>query len=42
MNQETANQAIEEGIIDEAAFGRPFISNLDLIDRLKNGNELEE
>ncbi|MBV7508642.1 alkene reductase, partial [Bacillus sp. sid0103] len=42
LNPEMANQAIEEGIIDVAAFGRPFISNPDFIHRLKNGEKLEE
>jgi 2,4-dienoyl-CoA reductase-like NADH-dependent reductase (Old Yellow Enzyme family) len=42
LNPEMANQAIEEGIIDVAAFGRPLISNPDFIHRLKNGKELEE
>ncbi|MBT2730265.1 alkene reductase [Bacillus sp. ISL-75] len=42
LNPEMANQAIEEGIIDVAAFGRPLISNPDFIHRLKIGKELEE
>lgn len=42
LNPEMANQAIEEGIIDVAAFGRPFIANPDFIHRLKSGKELEE
>ncbi|MGG1678512.1 alkene reductase [Neobacillus sp. NRS-1170] len=42
FNPELANQAIEEGNIDVAAFGRPYISNPDFIHRLKNGIEIEE
>lgn len=42
LNPEMANEAIEEGSIDVAAFGRPLISNPDLIYRLKNGLEVEE
>ncbi|MCM3586648.1 alkene reductase [Mesobacillus maritimus] len=38
----TAEEALEEGTIDVAAFGRPLISNPDFINRLKNGEELEE
>ncbi|MES9682441.1 alkene reductase [Gottfriedia acidiceleris] len=42
LNPEMANKAIEEGIIDVAAFGRSFISNPDFLHRLKNGIEIEE
>ena len=35
-------KAIEEGTIDLAAIGRPFIPNPDLIERLKSGEEIEE
>jgi N-ethylmaleimide reductase len=38
----TAEQALREGTIDVAAFGRPMVSNPDLVHRLKNGEELEE
>lgn len=34
--QETAEKAIEEGHADLIAFGRPFISNPDLVQRFKN------
>ncbi|SEN72096.1 hypothetical protein/N-ethylmaleimide reductase [Mesobacillus persicus] len=42
LDPETAEQALEEGTIDVAAFGRPLVSNPDFISRLKNGDELEE
>ena len=35
--QETAEKAIAEGNADLIAFGRPFISNPDLVQRFKNG-----
>ena len=35
--QETAEKAIAEGHADLIAFGRPFISNPDLVERFKNG-----
>ena len=35
--QETAEKAIAEGHADLIAFGRPFISNPDLVQRFKNG-----
>ncbi len=34
---ETAEQAVAEGLADLIAFGRPFISNPDLVDRFRNG-----
>ncbi len=40
--QETAEKAIEEGHADLIAFGRPFISNPDLVQRFKNGWPLAE
>lgn len=40
--QETAEQAISEGHADLIAFGRPFISNPDLVQRFKNGWPLAE
>ncbi|WP_088072511.1 alkene reductase [Gottfriedia luciferensis] len=42
LDPEMANKALEEGTIDVAAFGRPLISNPDLLNRLKNGKEIEE
>lgn len=39
---ETARQAIEEGLTDLAVFGRPFIANPDLVDRLRHGWPLAE
>jgi N-ethylmaleimide reductase len=35
--QETAEAAIQEGNADMIAFGRPFISNPDLVERFRNG-----
>jgi 2,4-dienoyl-CoA reductase-like NADH-dependent reductase (Old Yellow Enzyme family) len=40
--QETAEKAIAEGHADLIAFGRPFISNPDLVQRFKNNWPLEE
>lgn len=40
--QETAEKAIEEGHADLIAFGRPFISNPDLVQRFKNNWPLAE
>lgn len=34
--KETAQRDFEEGLVDLVAFGRPFISNPDLVERLKN------
>ncbi len=40
--QESARQAIAEGHADLIAFGRPFISNPDLVERFRNGWPLAE
>jgi len=32
-----ARQRLKEGVVDIVAFGRPYISNPDLVERLKNG-----
>ncbi len=37
MTRERAEQMLEEGLIDIAAFGEPFIANPDLVERLRNG-----
>lgn len=37
---ETAKTAVEQGVADAIAFGRPFISNPDLVERFKHGYEL--
>jgi len=42
MTRERANRLIEDGVIDLAAFGQPFISNPDLVARLRNGWPLAE
>ena len=40
FTSETAEHAIASGQADLIGFGRPFISNPDLVARLKNGGEL--
>ncbi len=40
--RETAEQAIAEGHADLISFGRPFISNPDLVERFRNGWPLAE
>lgn len=42
LTAETAEQALEEGTIDLAAFGRPLIANPDFLNRIKHGEELIE
>ncbi len=42
LSPQAAEQALQEGTIDVAAFGRPLVSNPDFISRLKTGAELEE
>jgi 2,4-dienoyl-CoA reductase-like NADH-dependent reductase (Old Yellow Enzyme family) len=37
MTRERAEAMIAQGLIDIAAFGEPFISNPDLVERLRNG-----
>lgn len=41
-NQETGDAAIASGNADMIAFGRPFISNPDLVDRFRNGWSLAD
>ena len=41
-NAETAEQAINQGLADMIAFGRPLVANPDLPNRLKNGYPLAE
>lgn len=41
-NQETAEKAVAGGHADLIAFGRPFISNPDLVERFKNGWPLSD
>lgn len=36
----TAKKAVESGIADAISFGRPFIGNPDLVEKLKNGGPL--
>ena len=40
--QEEAERDVESGLADLVAFGRPFISNPDLVERMKNGWPLVE
>jgi N-ethylmaleimide reductase len=42
LNPETAEQALAEGTIDIAAFGRPLIANPDYLHRVKAGEPLVE
>lgn len=37
FTRETAERALESGNLDLIAFGRPFIANPDLVERMKNG-----
>jgi N-ethylmaleimide reductase len=39
---ELANKVLEQGLADLIAFGKPFISNPDLVERLKKGAPLNE
>lgn len=41
-NKETADEELMSGIADIVAFGRPFINNPDLVERLKNGWPLSQ
>ncbi|CAM5191393.1 N-ethylmaleimide reductase [Oligella ureolytica] len=40
--QEEAERDVESGLADLVAFGRPFISNPDLVERMQNGWPLVE
>lgn len=40
--KETAEKAIESGIADAISFGRPYIGNPDLVEKLKNGGPLRD
>ncbi len=42
MNAERGNRLIAEGLADLVAFGRPFIANPDLVERLRTGAPLAE
>jgi N-ethylmaleimide reductase len=42
LNPAIAEQALQGGTIDVAAFGRPLIANPDFLHRIKNGEELIE
>jgi N-ethylmaleimide reductase len=42
MTAERGNRLVEEGLADSIAFGRPFIANPDLVERLREGMELNE
>ncbi|MCX2763088.1 alkene reductase [Aquimarina muelleri] len=42
FDQEKGNKIIEEGYADLVAYGKPFISNPDLVERFKNNLDLAE
>lgn len=42
FNQKSAEAAIENGLADLIAFGRPFINNPDLVERMQNGWPLNQ
>ena len=42
LNPKEAEEALQEGAIDVAAFGRPLIANPDFVHRVKCGESLEE
>jgi N-ethylmaleimide reductase len=42
MDAKRGNRLIAEGVTDLVAFGRPFIANPDLVDRLEVGADLAE
>lgn len=42
MNAERSNRLIEEGTVDMVAFGRPYIANPDLVERVAIGAPLAE
>jgi N-ethylmaleimide reductase len=42
MNAERGNRLIADGLADLVAFGRPFIANPDLVERLKTAAPLAE
>jgi N-ethylmaleimide reductase len=42
MDRERGNCLIEEGLADMVAFGRPYIANPDLVERLRTGAPLAE
>ncbi|PFE05324.1 alkene reductase [Bacillus cereus] len=42
LNPKEAEEALQEGTIDVAAFGRPLISNPDFVHRVKRGESLGE
>ncbi|MDA3838820.1 MAG: alkene reductase [Candidatus Delongbacteria bacterium] len=39
FNRETGNKVIDDGLADLVAYGKPFISNPDLVERFKAGTE---
>lgn len=41
LSAESAEQALQDGKGELAAFGRPYLSNPDLVHRLKNGIALQ-
>ena len=39
FNRDRGNRVLEEGLADAVAFGKPFISNPDLVERIRRGAE---
>jgi len=37
FNRESGNHILEQGLADAVAFGKPFISNPDLVERIRRG-----
>jgi N-ethylmaleimide reductase len=42
FDQESGNKILDEGLADLVAFGKPFISNPDLVERFSQGVPLTE
>ena len=42
FDQESGNKIIEQGLADAVAYGKPFISNPDLVERFKENASLSE
>jgi len=42
LTKDRAQDLVDAGLIDLAAFGKPFIANPDLVDRLYHGHPLSE
>jgi N-ethylmaleimide reductase len=42
FDQEKGNKVIEEGFADLVAYGKPYVSNPDLVERFENNLDLAE